>query len=84
MKALKAQMPLLSLLTFVALSALADSRPNILFCISDDQSYAHTGANGDPVVKTPTFDRLAKEGAMFRHAYVSSPSCTPSRIGIMK
>ena len=30
--------------------AIAD-RPNILFCISDDQSYAHTGANGDPVVQ---------------------------------
>ena len=27
----------------------AETRPNILFCISDDQSYAHTGANGDPV-----------------------------------
>ena len=40
----------------------ADTRPNILFCISDDQSYAHTGANGDPVVKTPAFDRIAREG----------------------
>ena len=29
----------------------AKDRPNILLCISDDQSYAHTGANGDPVVK---------------------------------
>ena len=28
----------------------AKSQPNILFCISDDQSYAHSGANGDPVV----------------------------------
>ena len=39
--------------------------PNILFCISDDQSYAHTGANGDPVVKTPAFDRVAREGIRF-------------------
>ena len=58
-KVLKAQMPFLSLLAFGALSVLADSRPNILFCSSDDQSYAHTGANGDPVVKTPAFDRVA-------------------------
>ena len=42
---------ILFLLTFVALSVPADSRPNILFCISDDQSYAHTEANGDPVVR---------------------------------
>ena len=40
----------------------AETRPNILFCISDDQSYAHTGANGDPVVQTPAFDRIAREG----------------------
>ena len=33
-------------------------RPNILFCISDDQSYAHSGANGDPIVKTPHLIRL--------------------------
>ena len=36
-----------------------DSRPNILFCISYDQSWLHTGAMGDPVVKTPAFDRIA-------------------------
>ena len=38
--------------------AAVPQRPNILFCISDDQSYAHTGANGDPVVQTPGFDRI--------------------------
>ena len=43
--------------------------PNILFCISDDQSYAHTGANGDPVVQTPAFDRVAREGLRFTHAF---------------
>ena len=30
----------------------AEARPNILFCMSDDQSYAHTSANGDSLVKT--------------------------------
>ena len=38
---------------------------------------------GDPVVKTPTFDRLAREGVLFKHAFVSSPSCTPSRSALM-
>jgi N-sulfoglucosamine sulfohydrolase len=57
----------------------ADDRPNILFCIADDWGWPHAGAYGDPVVKTPTFDRLAREGILFQHAYVSSPSCTPSR-----
>lgn len=60
-----------------------EKRPNILFAIADDWSWPHAGAYGDAVVKTPTFDRLAREGTLFRHAYVSSPSCTPSRGAIL-
>ena len=58
-------------------------RPNILFCISDDQSYAHTGANGDPVIKTPAFDRVAREGLRFVHAFCDAPTCGPSRSAIL-
>ena len=43
-------------------------RPNILFCISDNQSWCHAGAMGDPVVKTPAFDRVAREGILFTQA----------------
>ncbi|MBN2474560.1 MAG: sulfatase [Pirellulales bacterium] len=60
-------------------NAAEASRPNIVFAIADDWGWPHAGAYGDAVVKTPTFDRLAREGALFHHAYVSSPSCTPSR-----
>ncbi len=60
-----------------------DKRPNILFCIADDWGWPHAGAYGEPVVKTPTFDRIAKEGVLFHHAYISSPSCTPSRNAIL-
>ena len=58
-------------------------RPNILFCIADDWGWPHAGAYGDPVVATPAFDRVAREGVLFEHAYVSSPSCTPSRNAIL-
>ncbi len=57
--------------------------PNILFAIADDWGWPHAGIYGDPVVKTPAFDRLAKEGILFNHAYISSPSCTPSRNAIL-
>ena len=67
------------LLTIVGASVFAAPRPNILFCLADDWGWPHAGAYGDGCVKTPTFDRLAKEGALFNHAYVSSPSCTPCR-----
>jgi len=59
------------------------NRPNIVFAIADDWGWPHAGAYGDHVVKTPNFDRLAREGVLFNHAYVSSPSCTPSRGAIL-
>lgn len=61
----------------------APSRPNILLAIADDWSWPHAGAYGDPAVRTPTFDRLAREGMLFSHAYVAAPSCTPSRAAIL-
>ncbi len=78
---------LMVLSAFVLLSAgypvAADDRPNILFCLADDWGWPHAGAYGDPVVKTPAFDRLAREGLLFHQAYISSPSCTPSRNSII-
>ncbi len=66
-----------------AVSGNKDNRPNILFCIADDWGYPHAAPYGDEVVKTPAFDRLAGEGVLFEHAYVSSPSCTPCRNAIL-
>lgn len=57
-------------------------RPNILVLIGDDWSWPHASVLGDPAVATPTFDQLAKEGVLFHHAFVSTPSCTPSRFAI--
>ena len=55
------------------------TRPNILFCVADDASYDHFGANGCSWVKTPNFDRVAKEGIRFTNAYTPNPKCSPSR-----
>ena len=75
---------LLVIVTVFLISCDAEPpRPNILFCIADDWGWPHAGSYGDAVVKTPTFDRLATEGVLFEHAYVSSPSCTPSRNAIL-
>jgi N-sulfoglucosamine sulfohydrolase len=73
----------------IALPAWSDEttqvarRPNILFAISDDQSYPHASILGDPVVKTPAFDRIAREGVLFTHSFAACPSCTPSRSAIL-
>jgi arylsulfatase A-like enzyme len=58
-------------------------RPNVLLCIADDWSWPHAGAYGDKVVRTPTFDRIAAEGALFTHAFCAAPSCSPSRASIL-
>ena len=57
-------------------------RPNIVVIMGDDWSWPHASILGDPVVKTPAFDRIAREGVLFENAFVSSPSCTPSRFSI--
>ena len=57
-------------------------QPNIILSLADDWGL-HAGAYGDKVVKTPVFDMLAKEGILFEHAYISSPSCAPSRAAIL-
>ncbi len=63
-------------------TSLAD-KPNILFCIADDWGWPHAGAYRDPIIKTPAFDRIAREGILFEHAFITSPSCTPSRNSIL-
>lgn len=56
--------------------------PNIVVIIGDDWSWPHASILGDKTVNTPTFDRIAREGILFENAFVSSPSCTPSRFAI--
>ena len=70
---------LLSAWALFGAEARADDRPNMVVAIADDWSWPHAGAYGDKVVKTPNFDRVAREGVLFGRAYCASPSCTPSR-----
>ncbi len=69
--------------SLAATAALADNRPNILFAISDDQSYPHAGAYGTTWIKTPGFDRVAAEGLLFNKAYTPNAKCAPSRAAIL-
>jgi choline-sulfatase len=59
------------------------SRPNIVFISSDNQSYKDVGYAGHPVVKTPNIDRIARNGVIFSNAYCGSPVCAPGRAGMM-
>ncbi|WKN33868.1 sulfatase [Porifericola rhodea] len=63
-------------------STLPD-RPNILFAISDDQSFFHTSFAGREWVQTPAFDYVAQHGLYFTNCYAGSPGCAPSRSSIV-
>jgi N-sulfoglucosamine sulfohydrolase len=62
----------------------AAQRPNILLCIADDWAWPHASIYGDPVVRTPTFDRIAAaRRAVHPTLFAQPPSCTPSRAAIL-
>jgi len=56
----------------------ADQPPNIVFILSDDQSWTDYGFMGHPLIQTPNLDRLAKQSAVFRRGYVPTALCRPS------
>jgi len=58
-------------------------RPNILFAISDDQTWAHTSAMGSKMVRTPAFDRVARMGALVTQAFCAAPQCSPCRASLL-
>jgi arylsulfatase A-like enzyme len=60
----------------------APDAPNIVVIMGDDWSWPHASILGDKTVKTPHFDRIAREGVLFENAFVSAPSCTPSRFAV--
>ena len=79
---------LIAAITAVSVSAAAvlsndqaanRNRPNILLAIADDWSFGHASAYGCPWVNTPGFDRIAREGLLFTHAYTPNAKCAPSR-----
>lgn len=74
---------LLSGLFGYAQNSQKSSLPNILFVISDDQSFAHTSFEGSRFINTPAFDRVAREGVYFKNCIAGSPGCAPSRSAIV-
>ena len=60
-----------------------DSRPNIIFIMSDDHAVPAVSAYGSGLNSTPHIDRLASEGMRFDAAFVTNSICTPSRAVIL-
>ena len=62
---------------------LPGAPPNILFIVTDDHRGDAMSCYGNPVLRTPAFDRIAREGARFDAFYVASPLCSPSRAALL-
>ncbi len=75
---------LLSLLAFreSASARQADTRPNVILVMTDDQGYGDLGCHGNPVLKTPNLDRLHSEAVRFTDFHVSA-FCTLTRAALM-
>jgi arylsulfatase A-like enzyme len=66
----------------LAQGAAPGNRPNVLVIMTDDQGFGDFAFNGNPVVRTPNLDRLAKEGVRLTNFYVS-PVCSPTRASLL-
>lgn len=62
---------------------MATKRPNILFIMADDHASKAISAYGHGINHTPNLDRLAQEGTLLNHCYVTNSICTPSRAAIL-
>ena len=57
--------------------------PNIVLIFVDDLGYKDVSFNGATEIQTTNIDRLAKEGIVFNSGYVTYPTCSPSRAGLL-
>ena len=68
---------------FPGLLMAQKNKPNIIYIYADDLGYGELGCYGQQKIKTPSLDRLAKEGIRFTQHYTSAPVCAPARCALM-
>lgn len=61
----------------------APMQPNFLFIITDQHRWDHLGCYGNPIVRTPHIDSLARRGWRSERFYVANPACMPNRATLM-
>lgn len=74
---------ILSLFLWISFAEAAASPPNIVYIMADELAYFELGHMGNPYIKTPHIDRMAREGLRFTNALAASPVCAPLRCSLM-
>ena len=72
-----------SFLGLLAGRAVAEEKPNIIFFLADDQRNDTLGCAGNPIIQSPTLDRLAARGVRFENAFCEVPICSASRATLL-
>ena len=67
-----------------AVATNAEGRPpNVVLILTDNQGAWTLGCYGNPDIRTPNIDRLAREGMLFEHCYSSNAVCSPTRATLL-
>jgi arylsulfatase A-like enzyme len=61
----------------------ANTKPNIIFLLTDDQRWDALGAMGNTIIKTPNMNKLASAGVLFQNAYATTSICCVSRASLL-
>jgi arylsulfatase A-like enzyme len=78
----RATLAVLAIVFVTCLGARAATQPNVLLIVTDDQGWGDLGVHGNPKIRTPNIDRLARQGVELTRFYVS-PVCAPTRASLM-
>ena len=60
----------------------SNQKPNILLILADDMGYGDVSNSGNPYIKTPHLDKMARNSVNFKNFYVS-PVCAPTRASLL-
>jgi len=74
---------LISVFAVLGEEAVHAKPPNIVMILADDLGYGDLGIYRHPYARTPSINRLARQGTRFTQFYVTGVSCSPSRTGFM-
>ena len=68
-----------SLGSIVASATSTGKKPNFVFFLGEGLRWDEFSCMGNPILRTPNMDRLAREGMLFKNAFVTNALCLPSR-----